>query len=103
MFQVMPSARALLSAVLCAGMGLAAAHAPVRAAPERAATLCAGSAAPTITCRSCPAADPVVPVVAAAPTRPVAAVVTVQPQILVDDAPHARVLDVAPKTSPPLA
>jgi hypothetical protein len=103
MFQVMPSARALLATVLCAGMGLAAARVPVKAAPEHPATLCAASAGPTITCRACPAADPVVPVAAVAPTRPVALVVTVAPRRLVADAPHARVLDVAPKTSPPRA
>jgi hypothetical protein len=103
MFQAMPSARALLATVLCAGMGLAAAHVPVKTTPRQAATLCAAPSGPTITCRACPAADPAVSVAAVAPARPAVRVVAGPQQLPAEDAPTARVLDVAPKTSPPRA
>ena len=102
MFSRMPSSRALLATVLCAGLGLAAARVPVRAAPAHDVTLTV-STGPTITCRACQAADPVVPVAAVESPRPVAHVVAIPLEILVESAPRARVLDVAPKTSPPRA
>ncbi len=96
----MAFARALLATVLCTGLGLAASPAHPDAAHH--ATLTApGCASISAIELGLDAPDLVVPDVIVAPTRPHAGAIQVAIAPAREPAPAGRVLDLAPKTSPP--
>jgi hypothetical protein len=98
----MAFARALLATVLCTGLGLAVAPGPPEAAHHATLTApcCASISAIDLGLET---PDFVVPGAVAAPARPHAGAIEVAIAAARAPAPTARVLDVAPKTSPPRA
>ena len=96
--------RALLAAVLCTGLGLAVTPGQPDLAPARHASLTVpvrGSISAIDLCLDAP--DFVVPAAVSAPARPATAGADVAIAPARDAARPGRVLDLAPKTSPPRA